>query len=144
MRAILLLTFLVLSSTYSVAQKLSEEDALEGSGHLMNPDDEDFESSGLPPEDDDNYKPSSVKPHFVTEGGTEIKNVAQTEAPSTIVTRRPTTDTDYSSGINWTLLIAIGVIILILLVIFLIFCYCRKRKSQSEYTAGTRREKEYV
>ena len=127
MRAILLLTFLVLSSTYSFAQKLSEEDALEGSGHLINPDDEDFESSGLPPEDDDTHKPSSIKPNFVTEGGTEIKNVAQTEAP-TIVTRRPSADSDSSAGSNWLIYLIVGAIIGLILLAILIFCCCKKRK----------------
>lgn len=127
MRAFLLLAFLVLSSTCSFAQKLSEEDALEGSGHLINPDDEDFESSGLPPEDDDNYKPSSVKPHFVTEGGKEVKNVAATDAP-TIVTRRPS-DSDSSAGNNWLIILVIGVIIGLVLLGLLVYCCCKKSKS---------------
>uniref|UniRef100_A0AC34PV49 Uncharacterized protein n=1 Tax=Panagrolaimus sp. JU765 TaxID=591449 RepID=A0AC34PV49_9BILA len=144
MRTTLLLAIFALTISLTFTQKLSEEEPLEGSGQLINPDDEDFEASGLPPEDDENQKPSSVRPQFVTETGAEIKNVVQTEAPPTIVTRRPAADPESSPGNNLMIIIAIVVIVGILILVGLIICCCRKRKSQNEYTAGQRTAKDYI
>uniref|UniRef100_A0A7E4VGQ8 Transmembrane protein n=1 Tax=Panagrellus redivivus TaxID=6233 RepID=A0A7E4VGQ8_PANRE len=130
----------------SLAQKLSEEEAIEGSANLMSPDDEDsIQGSGLPPEPEHISRPATVKPQFVTkEAPVPIVPKLETESIPTVVTRRPP-DVD-AGATNDSLLIYIGagVIIALLLIIILVFCCCRKSKNNTEYTQGTARNKDYV
>jgi hypothetical protein len=124
------------------AQKLSEEDALEGSANLMSPDDEDFNEhsgDGLPPEEVEHRKSSTFKPHFVTQPNVNeiIKETVPTDAPTTVITSKPTEDADTADSNHTMLIVAIGVIVTVLILLVLVIVCCRKKKT--DYEPGTQR-----
>jgi sensor c-di-GMP phosphodiesterase-like protein len=133
--------FFICVTNLSYSQKLSEEDALEGSANLMSPDDEDFnEHSGdgeLPPEVD--HKSSTFKPHFVTQPNVNeiIKETVGTDAPTTVVTSKPTKDAESADSNHTMLIVAIGVIVAVLILLVLVIVCCRKKKT--DYEPGTQR-----
>uniref|UniRef100_A0A914XZP5 Uncharacterized protein n=1 Tax=Panagrolaimus superbus TaxID=310955 RepID=A0A914XZP5_9BILA len=135
--------FLLCVTNLSYAQKLSEEDALEGSANLMSPDDEDFnEHSGeLPPEVEEPRKSSTFKPHFVTQPNVNeiIKETVGTDAPTTVITDRPIKDAENADSNHTMLILAIAVIVAVLIVLVLVIACCRKKKSPADYEAGTQR-----
>ncbi|KAK0396919.1 hypothetical protein QR680_001912 [Steinernema hermaphroditum] len=122
---VLLFAFLLISA--GTAQKLSEEEPLEGSGNIDNPDDEDFAASGLPPEEDA-HSASSV-PRFTNNNGEGAFPYKSSE----------------TAGIDsTTVVIIVTVVLVVLIVLFVIVYTLRKRKSQPKYTAATPAGKEYI
>uniref|UniRef100_A0AC35FL82 Uncharacterized protein n=1 Tax=Panagrolaimus sp. PS1159 TaxID=55785 RepID=A0AC35FL82_9BILA len=132
--------FFLCVTNLSYTQKLSEEDALEGSANLMSPDDEDFtEHSGeLPPEVEEPRKSSTFKPHFVTQPNVNeiIKETVGTDAPTTVITDKPIEDADSN---HTMLILAIAVIVTVLIVLVLVIVCCRRKSSPADYEAGTQR-----
>ncbi|CAD5215808.1 unnamed protein product [Bursaphelenchus okinawaensis] len=131
---------LLLSTTLIKAAAV--DDDLEGSAHMENPDDEDFEeTSGVPPE--------KVEPK-----SSQIQKVNPSQSPD--LEKRPTpppaivTPEDngnkQTAGFTLdvtTLAILAGTILLVVLIIVAIVVCCRK-KSGAEYTRGTPSNKAYV
>jgi hypothetical protein len=146
-----ILLYSLLLLTFSTAQKLSEEDPLEGSANVVSPDDEDFEASGLPPEEDQQEK-AQIKHSTAIVGDGE--DTAQTE-PSwqpttaegiTVISRRPTTaQTPEAEAFSTAAVVGAIVVAIIVVAVIVIAVVCYRRRSKSDdYTQGTPRNKNYV
>ncbi|CAD5221769.1 unnamed protein product [Bursaphelenchus xylophilus] len=136
----LFLAFLALS--FTLVKPAAVDDDLEGSAHMENPDDEDFEeTSGVPAKNEDRTKLEEAKK--VNPPNSAVDKPAPTPPPAVFVAETDKTSTSTFSLDTTSIAILIGTIILVVLVIAVIVVCCRK-KSNREYTRGSPSTKAYV
>jgi len=137
-----LLSFLLVVTVNG--EKNTDDENVEGSANVQNPDDEDFEeeeASGLPPDDDDK-KEEQVKDIKENRDYLPPKPTQPPIHPTTVILK-PGKVQDWSFDSS-TIAILLGVLFLVVFIIIIAIIICRKRSRKSEYTRGTRQSNAYV